>query len=408
VGTLYRRGTTWHGYWTDQQGAPQRRSLRTKDRTVAAARLRQLELAATDPATYSGQTLGAALDDLWAAMATGPAATVKSYQQKARHLERLLDAGTTLSSITRDVVIDYSKKRLDEGAHPHTLHKEAVVLRQALKEAAARRKWVGDPRSVVPAISTQYKPRDNWLEPERAERLLFELEPHRRLWVLIAIFGGLRSSEVEGLRWKHVDLKKRVLMVPGSKTAGSWRSIPMHEAIALAFHVVGRGQPDAPVVEPWGNVRRDLRAALARADGVPFRKPGPPKAGQTKPVRNLPALSPNDLRRTFASWLVQAGVPLKVVAKLLGHATTRMVDQVYGHIADAGLRTAVDQLCAAGVQRETSVLALQAPGAGPSVALTPKDLAQLVVPRDGIEPPTRGFSVPVSKAAKYRHRKRIG
>jgi integrase len=44
--------------------------------------------------------------------------------------------------------------------------------------------------------------------------------------------------------------------------------------------------------------------------------------------------TPNDLRRTYASWLVNAGAPLKVVANLLGHSSTRMVDLVYGRVAD--------------------------------------------------------------------------
>jgi Phage integrase family len=44
----------------------------------------------------------------------------------------------------------------------------------------------------------------------------------------------------------------------------------------------------------------------------------------------LPAVTANDLRRTFASLLVQAGTPLDVVARLLRHTSTAMVYRVYG------------------------------------------------------------------------------
>jgi integrase len=406
VGRIYRRGDTWHAYYTDPKGVARRQSLRTQDREVARARLRQLELASTDPAAYSLQTLKGALDDLWSAMATSPAATVGAYQQKARHLARVLGAETPLTALTRDAVVGYVDKRLEEKSHPHTVHKEVVVLRRALTEAVVRRKWAGDPRAVVPSIKAQYRPRDTWLEPERAEKLLLELEPHRCLWALIAIYGGLRSSEVEGLRWRHIDLRRQTMLTPGRKTEGAWRSNPLPPVLVAAFAAVGPGAPDAPVVERWGNVRRDLRAALARADGVPFRKPGPAKAGTTKPDRAMPPISPNDLRRTFASWMVQAGVPLKVVARLLGHASTRMADRTYGHLADQNLRDAVEKLCAAGVQHKTSDLASESPQADRVIAQNAKHLAQLVVPRDGIEPPTRGFSVRVSKAEIYRHNKR--
>ena len=58
-------------------------------------------------------------------------------------------------------------------------------------------------------------------------------------------------------------------------------------------------------------------------------------------MRNI---SPNDLRRTFASWLKQAGVDSMVVAKLLGHTTSRMVELVYGHLNDATTSAAITKL----------------------------------------------------------------
>ena len=60
------------------------------------------------------------------------------------------------------------------------------------------------------------------------------------------------------------------------------------------------------VVTKWMNVRRDLAKACLRA--------------------KIPIATPNDLRRTFASWLKQAGNDSLVVAKLLGHSTTRIVE----------------------------------------------------------------------------------
>ncbi len=397
MGRIYRRGRVLHGYWTDPEGNPHRRSLRTEDPTVARARLRQLELATTDPAAYSGHTLGQAFDALFVAMASSPAATVSSYQQKARHVERLLGRDVELARLTRDDLVGYVRTRLEEGAHAGTVHKEMVVVRRALKEAAARGLWKGEPGSLVPRIKAQYRPRDRWLTREQGAALLAVLPLRRRLWAAIALFAGLRDSEVEGLLWEHVDGEEGWLRAPGTKTTGAWRMIPIAPELAALLADAAAAAKDAgatgrtPVVVPWASVRRDLPRALDRAlrDGRPRKRL--PKGERQPPY---PKLTPNDLRRTFASWLVQAGVPLLVVARLLGHSSTRMVERVYGHLSQASYRDAIDRTfgCAAGVQHAFPQQGSSG-GAGTSPILQiVNDVAEVVVPSPGIEPGTRGFS----------------
>lgn len=429
MGRIYRRGRTWHGYWTDTKGEPHRRSLRTEDRTVALARLRSLELAATDPAAYSGHTLGEAVKALAVAMATEPEATRESYSQKGRHLVRVLGAGTTLVSLTRDRVREYVAYRLDEEADASTVHKELVVLRRALAEAKERGLWAGEVRAVVPTIKTNYQPCERWLTRDEASALLAGLTPaenakpeaaaelrRKRLWTAIGLYAGLRDSEICNLKWEHVDGARGWLRAPGTKTKGAWRMIPIAAELAplLAAAAADAEAHGATgenlVVGAWDNVRRDLPRALDRGlRGGPRRRL--PK-GQEHPP--LPEVTPNDLRRTFASWMVQAGVPLLVVARLLGHSSTRMVERVYGHLSEQSLRSAIDALsgCAAGVQRTvlsdgTEGTRGTAGGAGAAPASLSISVEESAlssareglekVPSPGIEPGTRGFSVPGSR-----------
>jgi len=60
---------------------------------------------------------------------------------------------------------------------------------------------------------------------------------------------------------------------------------------------------------------------------------------------------PHDLRRTFGSWLVQAGVPIQTVSALLRHSDIRVTDRVYAHLSLATLRDAVDVLNGVEVSR---------------------------------------------------------
>lgn len=331
MGTIYQRkpGGTYYGYWTDAKGRHHRKTLATRDAQVARARLRQLELVSTDPAAHGRHTLDEAIANLLDAVEAGNAnGTYRSYKQKARHLERVL-GNLELADIGKDHGIAFVRQRKAEGASDSTIHKELVVLRRALAEAKQRGLWRGEPRDIVPVIKVTYHPRERWLTPLQVSLLLREVPAHRRLWVALAALSGGSLSEVERLRIEHVDLPGKRLRIPGKKRATRFRLVPIHPSLLPMLRTAIRGRaPDEPLVRRWPNVRRDLHAAVVRINTTIKRAP-------------LPKVSPNDLRRTFASWLKQEGVDSMTVAHLMGHSSTRMVELVYGRLSDETYRDAV-------------------------------------------------------------------
>jgi len=58
----------------------------------------------------------------------------------------------------------------------------------------------------------------------------------------------------------------------------------------------------------------------------------------------VPRVTPNDLRRTFATWRKQRDVGSAVVAAMMGHSSTAMVDRVYGKLDAAGYRRAIARM----------------------------------------------------------------
>jgi hypothetical protein len=88
------------------------------------------------------------------------------------------------------------------------------------------------------------------------------------------------------------------------------------------------GQSGQPVEREGTPLERALAALRARAQTLGI-DPAP---------LALRDLTPHDLRRTAASWAVQAGASLTVVAASLGHADTRVTEAHYGHLSDDPVR----------------------------------------------------------------------
>lgn len=395
MGNLHRRNGVYYSDFIDRAGKRQQKSLRTRDVQVARARLRELELQTTDSAPHPTQALADALDYFTeVTCASKSPGTIESYQQKARHLSRLLGE-RLLDRLCREDIERYVADRLKEGAHPHSIHKEMVVLRGSLSAASKRNLFHGS-IEIVPEIDAAYEPRRTYLTPEQFETLANNiLRPlgknpsgvrrarhdarrvRRTLYVMLITLASPRSGEVEALRWEHVDFARNTIQIPRGKTVS--RKLKIHPVLRLWLDTYR--QASGPIVEPWGNIRRDLPRLCVRL--------------------GLPRCTPNDLRRTFASWLVQQGESLYIVAKMMGHKSTRMVELVYGQLDEETLARAIDRMPGSHAGY-TEALPNRGTGGVIGTASGTTTIADSVeesavssgylVPSPGIEPGTRGFS----------------
>lgn len=316
---LLKRGRIWHAWYYDPAGEKIRFSCRTHDRKVAAEVLRKREREAHDPSAVleeapprdRGPTLSLALEHAVAAPRRTPRtdATIDYYVSKGGQLLRLLPE--YLEDITYAVVEDYILTRRKEGVMNSTIGKELATLRVVLKHARKRGEFARGVDEVLPDFSAASEPRHTFLEREQAARLLRELPPERADVVAFILATGARWAEL--LRAQKEDLLPGGLVrIRGTKTKKSWRTVPVAHPDWL------RG---VPPFEPWTNVRRDLHQACKRA--------------------LVPAVSPNDLRRSCATWLRLDGVPPNLIAPILGHTTTMMVEGVYAKLAAEQLAATV-------------------------------------------------------------------
>jgi integrase len=379
-------------------GKRQKRSTRCTDKKAAEAVARQWERDAADPdhAATSKATLTAALNlllrdrEAQAKVGRKSASTASFYKAKAGHWTRLLEtnsAGTytpfPLAKLHARHVDQFIETRRAEGASENTINKELITLRASLKLAKRAGIWKGDIDAVMPSgFAPVYKPRERALTFEEAQRLLAELTPGHAARVAFIIATSANWSESERARRQDVTSDLAQVFIRGTKRASRHRVVPIvtYDQRSLLEHALQYAQgPGDPLFAPWANVRRDLHTACERA--------------------GIPHCSPNDLRRTCATWLRAQGAPPHLIAPVMGHVDSRMVERVYGRLPVDHLAARLAQELGAASypyvspERADSVEAADAMDG----ALSTKTLENqgFMVPRDRIELATRGFSIPM-------------
>jgi len=143
-----------------------------------------------------------------------------------------------------------------------------------------------------------------------------------------------------------------------------------------------------------------LREAVAASPGKPF-----PfsywyvlkRWVVTRDAAGFPDVRIHDLRHSFVSNQLDAGTPIHVVRDMAAHRSL-VVTGLYAHGTDEARRAAASRVQIA-VPAVTPKLHLVSPAVSPREkpqGANPAASLDSQVPRDGIEPPTRGFSVPCS------------
>jgi integrase len=404
---LYKRGKVWWCWYYDAQGQQVRCSTKCTDRVAARGVLAELERRARDPAYAAAHTttLGEALKRLLTdRKSKGKAAdTIAMYRKKSGHLVRILDGAQPLARLVGPggarLVDDYIAKRQEEGAGQNTIAKELTTLRATLKVAKRRGEYSGDVSAVMPiGFAPEYKPVRRFVRTAAAlEALLDELPLERGAHVCFFVATAARDSEAMRARREHLMLDRSTVYIEGRKTEKSDDTIAVVGWMRpLLEHVLRVTPKKGPLFTRWSNVRRDLHQACTRAVERLRAKAEKARArGHELVAAKAEAtaadleggLSPNDLRRTHAKWLRAAGVELGLVGRQLRHADPRMVFKVYGQL-DA---TTTGRAIGAALGCDDSVMKRK--GSGGSRGRNERQTPRNLVPRDGIEPPTRGFSI---------------
>lgn len=142
------------------------------------------------------------------------------------------------------------------------------------------------------------------------------------IWLML--LTAQRRETVLSMKWENIDLARRVWTIPQTK-AGRSHAVPLSAIVIAILERQQRGS-DSPFVLASTGPRGHY------TDPIPALKRVCATAGITG------RFTPHDLRRTWACWAVQAGVPHNVIQKALDHTPTDITSAVYAHVGIEQLR----------------------------------------------------------------------
>jgi integrase len=263
-------------------------------------------------------------------------------------------SGRLLVDIEPEDVRRYQKQRIAEGAAPRTVNIELGFLRGVMGSLWARMQDDDDKVAMLPEPdSVGHK-----VPPEEEALLLTECSRSRSRvlfpFVVLALETGARKNVVRSLRWKWIDLGNRCIQFGRDKTpAGTGRVIPLNQR---ALEILKMWAEQFPDRQPDHFV---FPAERYGAGGDKF-EPATYDTDPTQPVASIKEAWEfakkragvecrfHDLKHTAVSRMLDAGVPMAKVAKIVGWSPSTMVRMAarYGHFNLEDLRSAVETITA--------------------------------------------------------------
>lgn len=223
------------------------------------------------------------------------------------------------------VMIEKYKIMRNEKVSVASVNRELACLKCMFNKAID---W--DVIGTNPVVKVKFFKENNarlrFLEKDEISKLLSNCSPELQAIVQLALNTGMRKSEIQNLKWSNVNLDQGFIVLETTKN-GEKRVVQINRIVKQVLGSIQK-QKDSVYVfsgkdgQPY-NFRKSFETALKKSG-----------------IRNFRF---HDLRHTFASHLVMAGVDLNTVRELLGHKSLNMTLR-YSHLSPDHKTRAVELL----------------------------------------------------------------
>ena len=248
------------------------------------------------------------------------------------HLKFLLPyfADVPVLRLTKPMAEEFRRRRQAERPNrpckDATVNRDLSVLRHILYWAVDEQLLGTNPLARL-KMARERKTRRQVLSISEEQLLLSAAPDHLRAMIVAALDTGMRRGEITSQQWEDLDFTRRLLFVTRSKTPeGESREIPLTHRL---FEFLSNARQPTGIVfgyqgEPVRIIKRSWKTALKTA--------------------GLRHMRFHDLRHTFNTRLMEAGVMQEVRMTLMGHSAGNKVHSTYTHVELPAKREAIQKL----------------------------------------------------------------
>lgn len=343
-----RSNGKWQARWRDGAGRQRAKDFDRKiDAETHERKMRAAATDGTDVVADASKVTVRAWSASWLSSARNlGAGGLETYQ---RDLDRyILPAlgDLPLRRLDPDRIDAFLDELMAQGLAASTVHRQYRTLRRMCEVAVVRRRLVTNPCGPVSPPTIEHVEM-RFLSIDEVDALAAAIGQRYRAWVLVATYGGLRWSELVGLRRARVeDTRVRVVEQlvrrgdrewhrdpPKTKAGTRTVTLPRFVADELAEHLAryaGAGDDDLVFANKEG------RPLIAQSFTWNVFKPACVRAGlgrfheDTRRVVDAPRV--HDLRHTAVALAIKAGAHPKAIQARMGHASITTTLDRYGHL----------------------------------------------------------------------------
>jgi len=255
----------------------------------------------------------------------------RSYKDKKRCIRQLIEVfgNHEVRDLNTREIEQWQSRRLKYNK-PSTVNRLLATLKHMVNKGT---QWGMASDSALKQVrNVKLLPENNrrlrFLSIEECQRLIECCHKDLKPIVVVALNTGMRRGEIFNLMWTQIDLRHGFILLDTSKN-GERREIPINTTLEYLFKEMQQRSVKSEYVfagktgKPLTDIKKGFHTALRRAGIHDFRF--------------------HDLRHTFASQLVMAGIDITSVKELLGHKSLTMTMR-YSHLSPGHKRKAVHVL----------------------------------------------------------------